>query len=109
MAQKVHVTLIDDLTGESASETVSFALDGTSYEIDLTAKNAQGLRDTFAQYVGVARKASGGGRRARRSGGAVDRQRTQDIRAWAKKKGLKVSDRGRISAAIAAQYEAANH
>ena len=68
MAQKVQVILVDDVDGGEAAETVSFALDGTSYEIDLAEKNAKELRDAFARYVSAARKvgrgnrASGGGR-----------------------------------------------
>ena len=65
MAQKVQVLLVDDLDGGEATETVSFALDGTSYEIDLSGKNAEELRDAFAKYVGAARKAG-------RSGSAPD-------------------------------------
>ena len=56
MAQKVQVLLVDDLDGGEASETVSFALDGNNYEIDLSGKNATELRDSFAKYVGAARK-----------------------------------------------------
>ena len=56
MAQKVQVLLVDDIDGGEASETVSFALDGNSYEIDLSGKNATKLRDAFAKYVGAARK-----------------------------------------------------
>lgn len=113
MAQKVQVLLLDDLDGGEASETVSFTLDGTAYEIDLSQKNADQLRDTFAKYVGAARKAgrSGGGSAARASGGrsrggstAMDRDQAAAIRSWAKKQGLKVSDRGRIPASIIEQY-----
>ena len=113
MAQKVQVLLVDDLDGGEATETVSFALDGTSYEIDLSGKNAEELRDAFAKYVGAARKAgrSGGsspGRAASsgrsRSSTAMDRDQAAAIRSWAKKKGLKVSDRGRIPASIIEQY-----
>jgi hypothetical protein len=111
VAQKVAVTLIDDLTGEAAEETVSFGLDGQSYEIDLSGKNAKGLRDALAQYIGAGRRVSGRGRAAggasRRSGGA-DRQRAGEIRAWARKKGLQVNERGRIPADVVAKYEAAN-
>ena len=57
MAQKVQVLLVDDLDGGEASETVSFALDGSSYEIDLSGKNAEEMRDALAKYVGAARKA----------------------------------------------------
>jgi hypothetical protein len=110
MAQKINVTLEDDLTGGTADETVSFALDGTTYEIDLTTKNAKALRDALAPYVGAGRRASsGGGRRgSRRGSSSADRGRTQEIRAWAKKKGVKVSERGRISSDVVAQFEAAN-
>jgi hypothetical protein len=109
MAQKINVTLEDDLTGGTADETVSFSLDGTSYEIDLTTKNAKGLRDALAPYVGAGRRASsGGGRRSGRRSSSADRGRTQEIRAWAKKKGVKVSERGRISSDVVAQFEAAN-
>jgi uncharacterized membrane protein len=111
MAQKVQVLLVDDLDGGEASETVNFALDGSSYEIDLSKKNASELRDAFAKYVGAARKAgrtaTSGGRSARRSGGsstAMDRDQAAAIRSWAKSKGLKVSDRGRIPATIIEQY-----
>ena len=112
MAQKVQVLLVDDLDGGEASETVGFSLDGASYEIDLSKKNADLLRDTFAKYVGAARKAgrSGGGSGARPSGGrsrggtSMDRDQAAAIRSWAKKQGLKVSDRGRIPATIIEQY-----
>jgi Lsr2 len=111
MAQKVQVLLVDDLDGGEASETVSFAVDGNNYEIDLSGKNATELRDAFAKYVGAARKlgrstSSSGGRSARRSGTstAMDRDQAAAIRSWAKKQGLKVSDRGRIPATIIEQY-----
>ena len=110
MAQKVQVLLVDDLDGGEATETVSFALDGSSYEIDLSKKNADLLRDAFAKYVGAARKAgrSGGssGRSSSRGRGsaAMDRDQAAAIRSWAKKQGLKVSDRGRIPASIIEQY-----
>lgn len=113
MAQKVQVLLVDDLDGGEASETVGFSLDGTSYEIDLSEKNADELRDTFAKYVGAARKAgrpSSGGSGSGRSSGrarsstAMDRDQAAAIRSWAKKQGLQVSDRGRIPATIIEQY-----
>ncbi len=114
MAQKVQVLLLDDLDGSEALETVSFSLDGTAYEIDLSKGNADGLRDALAKYVGVARKAgrTSAGRqssgRSRASGGAaIDRDQAAAIRAWAKKKGLQVSDRGRIPASIIEQYNSA--
>jgi Lsr2 len=106
MAQKVTVALEDDLTGGPADETVRFALDGAGYEIDLSAKNARAFGKLLAPYVEHARRAGRApGRRAGRS--ASSRQRSGDIRAWAKEHGLAVSERGRIPASVAEQYHAA--
>lgn len=58
MSRRVNIELVDDLDGSQAEETVRFALDGTSYEIDLSRENALRLRDTFTMYVGAARKVS---------------------------------------------------
>ncbi|MCU0266492.1 MAG: Lsr2 family protein [Actinomycetia bacterium] len=108
MAQKVQVVLVDDIDGGAAQETVAFALDGVSYEIDLSAPNAATLREAFAPYVGAARKA--GARTSRRAGArrAAAGSRSAEIRAWAKEQGLKVSERGRISADVVAKYDAAH-
>lgn len=107
MAQHVQVVLVDDLDGGKAAETVSFALDGVSYEIDLSAKNAAKLRDAFGSWVGHARRAGGrrGTGRARSA-----RSSTGDLAAmrdWGRKNGFKVSDRGRISAELQAAYRKA--
>jgi hypothetical protein len=109
MAQKVQVILVDDIDGGSAEETVSFSLDGTSYEIDLSRANAAALREAFAPFVGTARKASGragsGRSRARRGGGD---NRTAQIREWARANGQKVNERGRIAADVVAAYDRAH-
>lgn len=114
MAQKVTVTLVDDLDGGTAEETVEFGIDGVSYEIDLSADHAVQLRDALAGFVAHARKAGGqrrrGGGQARRGGGsssgraAVDREQNQAIREWARKNGMNVSDRGRIPAEVLEAY-----
>jgi hypothetical protein len=107
MAQKVTVSLVDDLDGGVAEETVQFALDGKSYEIDLSGGNAAKLRAAVEQYVSAARR-PGGRQRAARSGAApragVDREQNQAIREWARKHGHKVSDRGRIPAEVIEAY-----
>lgn len=110
MAQKVQVILLDDLDGGEASETVSFALDGASYEIDLSAKNAGKLRDVLAPYVSSSRKASAAKRGRGRSAatGRTSRTDTTAIREWAREQGLKVSDRGRIPSDILTKYESAH-
>ena len=106
MAQKVTVELQDDLDGGPADETVRFEVDGTAYEIDLSTSNATTFRQQLAPFVDHARKA---GRGPRRRGGrtAASRERSADIRAWAKDQGIAVSERGRIPASVVEQYEAA--
>ena len=106
MAQKVTVSLEDDLTGGPAEQTVRFAFEGTNYEIDLNAKNAAAFSKQLAPYLEHARKA--GRAQPRRAGqAAAGRQRSGDIRTWAKEHGLAVSERGRIPASVVEQYNAA--
>jgi hypothetical protein len=108
MAQKVQVTLIDDLDGESpADETIAFAIDGQAYEIDLNAANAASMRDLLAPYVASARKAGRGARASTRRTRGGD-GRVAEIRAWAREQGLAVNERGRISADLAAKFEEAH-
>ncbi len=111
MAQKVQVILVDDVDGGEAEETVSFALDGVSYEIDVSAENAEALREAIAPWVGHARRV-GGRSTARRStrarNGSASRASLSDIREWARENGYKVSDRGRVSAEVMEAYHAAN-
>ncbi len=107
MAQRVHVVLEDDLDGNVADETVTFALDGVSYEIDLSKKNATKLRDALALYVGSGRRVSGrAGRKASR--GRSSGPSAFEVREWARGQGYEVSDRGRVPADVKAAYEAAN-
>ncbi|MGH3256728.1 MAG: histone-like nucleoid-structuring protein Lsr2 [Streptosporangiaceae bacterium] len=105
MAQKITVALEDDLDGGPANETVRFAIGGTEYEIDLSKKNARALRRRLAPFIGHARKA-GRGPRHRTGRTASSRERSADIRAWAKDHGITISDRGRIPARVADQYDA---
>lgn len=113
MVQKMQVQLIDDIDGSPADETVTFALDGVTYEIDLTDAHAKALRESFAEWQGHARRA--GGRRAttrRATGGAGGRSSSSSdaarIRDWAREHGYEVSERGRISAEIREAYEKAS-
>lgn len=107
MAQKVQVLLVDDLDGGEANETVAFSLDGTAYEIDLSDSNAAKMRDALAPFVESARKA-GTSKKRRGARATSSRERSADIRAWAKANGIKVNERGRIPANVVAQYEAAH-
>ncbi len=113
MAKKVTVTLVDDFDGAGpADETVEFALDGVSYEIDLSAKNAQKLRDEMKRWIESGRRV--GGRRRGRPGvpagrgrGTIDREQSAAIREWARRNGHKVSTRGRIPAEVIEAFHAA--
>ena len=108
MAQKVQVLLVDDLDGSEATETVSFGLDGVSYEIDLNTGNAGQLRTELDQYVEHARKPGSPQARRRRQRNGAGREQSARIREWAKSRGFKVNERGRIPANILAEYEAAH-
>ena len=108
MATKVTTTLVDDIdNAQEAAETVTFALDGTSYEIDLTETNAKTLRTVigqFAQYGRVtSRPSAPSKRRDRRSHGDYDPAK---VREWAKTQGIQLSERGRISAEVIQAYKA---
>src|SRR5690349_12249061 len=107
MAQKVNIVLVDDIDGSDASETVSFGLDGTSYEIDLNDTHAAALRDALATYVGHGRKV-GGARRARKSAASASGPSAAEIRDWARSNGHDVPDRGRVSAEVRQAYDAAH-
>lgn len=111
MAKRVQVTLEDDLDGGAADETVTFGVDGTSYEIDLTAEHAAALRDALAPYVGAARRTSA---RPARSTRSPSRSRSgngsqlAEVRQWARLSGYDISDRGRIPGNVREAYDAAH-
>lgn len=114
MAQKVNIVLIDDIDGSEATQTVTFGLDGATYEIDLNDDNAAALRDAFATYVGHARKVGrgggGSGRRAKASSAAAadSGASAADVREWARQNGYDVPARGRIPADVRQAFDAAN-
>jgi hypothetical protein len=110
VAKETFTKLIDDLDGGEAHETVKFGLDGHSYEIDLSTKNANKLRTALAPYLEVGTRVSSrtappsrGGRSRGSLGG--ERDQNKAIRAWAIRKGLPVAPRGRIKQEIVEQYQ----
>jgi Lsr2 len=111
VAQKVLVEILDDIDGSSAAQTVQFGLDGVTYEIDLSDGNASALRDELARYIAAGRRI--GGRKVRVATGqstttsTTDRERNQQIRAWANENGYEVSERGRLSSEVIAAFEQA--
>lgn len=111
MAQKLRVSMVDDIDGAEAHQAVKFGLDGIEYEIDLSDDNAASLRDSLARFVEYARRTAG--RKVQRSteGGNESlsdrRARTQQIRSWARENGYSVAERGRISVDIQEAFTAA--
>lgn len=112
MAQKVQIVLEDDIDGGEATQTVTFSLDGTHYEIDLNDANAERLRSAIAPFVGHGRKVTssaarrGAGRRSTPT--AIGGASAKEIREWAHANGHAVPERGRIPADVRSAYEAAN-
>ncbi|WP_326698845.1 Lsr2 family protein [Streptomyces sp. NBC_01754] len=111
MAQRVVVTLSDDIDGGEATETVAFALDGKSYEIDLNAANAKKLRGALTPYMSAGRKLARAGRRGKAS---VAYHRTDvapdpaTVRAWARSHRMEVPARGRIPKRVYEAFRAAS-
>jgi Lsr2 len=112
MAQKTIVSLVDDLDGGEAEESVAFGLDGATYDIDLSEKNVTILREALAPFIATARRT--GGRAGRRAGATATATRTGSsddtaaVREWARTHGHTVSDRGRIAASVIEAYKKAH-
>lgn len=113
MAQKVITTLTDDIDGtdikSGEGETITFALDGVNYEIDLNTKNAKKMRDTLAFYVDHGRRASGARRTTRAARAGSRDYDPAAVRAWAKSNKVDVPARGRIPAGVIEQFRASGN
>ena len=116
MAQKVIRQFVDDIDGSEAERTLSFAVDGTHYEIDLSSDNIQEFNEAIAGFVESARrvKPKGDGDRARKvssahRGAAQSREQIQAVRQWARQHGHSISNRGRIPASIQQAFDQAHH
>jgi predicted GNAT superfamily acetyltransferase len=109
MAQKVQTFFVDDIDGGEAEGTVRFGLDGTDYEIDLSAAHTEALREALEEFIRAGRKVSGSARRGRGSGrrAASGGPNSSDVREWAKTQGIEVKDRGRVPAELVVKFEAA--
>ena len=111
VAQKVSVTFACDYDSKEIPEgehlTRAFSLDGRDYEIDLCEKHSQKFDEVLTRFAEKARRVTGRVSRPKRRT-AAHRQRSADIRAWAKRSGIKVSDRGRIPAQVITKYEASH-
>ncbi|GAB3471928.1 Lsr2 family protein [Kineococcus endophyticus] len=113
MAQTTRILLTDDLDGSEATQTVTFAVDGITYEIDLSDEHAAQLRESVAVYVDRARKLRGSAIKKRTASRpasrkpAGDKTDTQQVRAWAKEHGIEVSERGRLSNDLIVRFQEA--
>jgi hypothetical protein len=109
VAQKIQTMFIDDLDGGQAEGTVRFGLDGTDYEIDLSARNAEALRKALARYIEPARRASRSPRRRAPRGprATASALNATEVREWAKAQGIEVKDRGRVPAELVVKFKAA--
>jgi hypothetical protein len=111
VAQQLLVRYVDDIDGTAADsvETVQFAVDGVSYEIDLNETNSAKLRNALATYISNARRTGGRARRGQQgSTGTRSKADTEAIREWARANGHQISDRGRIPSRVIEAYAAAN-
>ena len=110
MAKQTVVTeiLVDDLDGSSGDRTINFSWEGTSYEIELSKKNAIAFERAMKPYVEAARRLRAGRSRRGAGGGRSSKRDLSAIRDWASKNGFDVSARGRIASSVIEAYEAAN-
>ena len=108
MAQRVDISLVDDLDGGEATETVAFGLDGTAYEIDVAEKNAAKIRKALAPFIESARKVNYRSNVTTRRKAAATGPAAADIRAWAVEQGYEVPEKGRIPADIRDAHTAAH-
>ena len=111
MARRTLVHHLDDLDGSPAAETVRFGLDGVQYEIDLSARNAARLRSELERYQVAGRRTTPRKARSTRPANPtatrIDPVQLAAIRAWALRRGLDVSPRGRIPQDVLDAYNTA--
>jgi Lsr2 len=111
MSQKIQTLFIDDIDGGKAEGTVRFGLDGTDYEIDLSAAHSKALRKAAEKYIAAGRKVGGPSRRRGNGGGRKNsggRPSPSEVREWAKAQGIQVRDRGRVPSELVVKFQAAS-
>jgi len=101
------VEVVDDFDGSPADQTVRFAFNGASYEIDLNREHFEEFAAAIQPYIKAGRKV-GSTRRRGNAGNPNQRLENAKIRAWAQGEGMEVSDRGRIPAPIVEAYRKAH-
>ncbi len=114
MATQIIKKLLDDLDGGDADDTINFAMDGITYKIDLSHKNASEFRELMAKYQEAAERTGrvGSPPSLRTTSAAsystatnaANRELNNKIRTWAGANGYELSDRGRIPQYIQDAY-----
>jgi hypothetical protein len=91
-------------------ETVRVGLDGITYELEICERHGDKLRQATAAYTASARKVRAGSVRSEpgkpRSRTSLSLIQNKKIRQWCRDHGIPVSEKGRISVAALARYEA---
>lgn len=113
MAKKTIARYFSDISGdaiEADSPTVTFAIDGTTYEIDLTESEQNALNEALAPYVSAGRKTrtQARGQSRSRSSSTTSGPPPREIRSWAESQGISMPARGRIPSAVVEAYNAAH-
>jgi hypothetical protein len=111
MAKQTTTTVTDDIDGSKDATEVAFSYDGADYTIDLGKKNAAAFEKALKPYLDAATKVSrrsSSSRRPRSASSTASRSDLAQVREWAKSQGIEVSERGRVSASVLEQYDAAN-
>ena len=113
-----RVTLFDDLDESlDADDTITFALEGQSYQIDLNQKNIDKLTALLEPFIAVAervdrvhpaRSSSNAPKRPSRPRTRTANPELEAIRFWAGRNGFEVSHKGRIPDAVQAAYDKAH-
>ena len=112
--EEITTSVVDDFDGTPAAETITFSLDGKSYEIDLSKSNANEFRRTLRPYVDRSRttRRSPTARRGRTTLARGRSRRSEgydrsEVREWAKAHRVKVAPRGRIANDVVEKWRAA--
>lgn len=105
--------LIDDFDGKTLNgniKPIRVTVGNESWDVYLSAKNAQALRKAIDPFVKSADKASGTIKttRPRTRRPAAPKRDLETIRQWARSEGIEVKDRGRVAQSVIEQYEAAH-
>jgi hypothetical protein len=97
-----------DFDGRKAGETVHFTFDGVTYEMELCDQHQRAMDRFRAELTEHARRVPAtrnGHTRPRRT--SASREHSRAVRQWALATGRHVPARGRIPAAIIAEYDTA--